>query len=129
MKSPNTNPDNKHIVSGHTSSAIIDAIIRATQCLSIVFFLSACSTFEFVNGPELNQTTIHESWHHQGINGLINFSKPLNVKAQCGQQQWESVTIEETFFNGISGVSHPVINLYAPWTIIYECREAIDTVH
>lgn len=105
--------------------------IRLTLIIAVVSLpmLAGCSTFEFVNGPELNETVKYERWHHLGLNGLVSFSQPLNVVQQCDQNQWESITIEKTFFNGIAGVSVPWFELYSPWTTVYECRPAIDVLN
>lgn len=94
-----------------------------------LILLSGCSTFEFVNGPELNETTKYERWHQLGLYGLVSFSHPLNVVEQCADQQWESVTVEKTFFNSLAGATYPWVDLYSPWTTVYECRPAIDAVH
>lgn len=88
--------------------------------------LAACSTMEFVNGPKLEQTVIREKWHHLGLNGLIEFSAPLDLDYVCDTQQWDSVTIERTFVNGLASLSYPYLAVYSPWTIVYECREPID---
>lgn len=100
--------------------------MRLLTILPYVFLFSSCSTMEFVNGPKMENTIIRESWHHQGLNGLIEFSKPLDLDYHCADQQWDSVTIEKTVFNTLAELSYPYISLYAPWTIVYECREAID---
>ncbi len=95
--------------------------------LSLSLALSACSTMTFVNGPEMDETVEREQWHHLGINGMIEYSPPMNVVYNCANQQWDSVTVELSFFNAIASVSPwPPLSLYSPWTIIYECREAID---
>ena len=92
-----------------------------TACL-----ITSCTTMEFVNGPKMEDTVIRETWHHQGLNGLIEFSKPLDLDYHCDQKQWDSVTIERTFFNSIATLSYPYVTVYSPWTIVYECREPID---
>lgn len=74
-----------------------------------------------------NIIVVREKWHHLGIYGLIEFSKPMNIKYYCDTKQWDTVTIEETLFNTLaSNTSWPVAGIYSPWTIIYECREPID---
>ncbi len=91
--------------------------------------LSACSTMHFTNGPQIEQTVVREQWHHLTFNALIEMSPPLDLQYNCGQQQWDTVTIEQTFLNGfVSTVSQPFpyISLYTPWTITYSCREPID---
>lgn len=99
------------------------------KTLAILIFASVavgCTTMEFVNGPKMEDTIVRDTWHHQGLNGLIEFSKPLDLDYSCGDQQWDSVTIERTVFNNLATFSYPYATLYAPWTIVYECRESID---
>ncbi len=99
-----------------------------TRFLLLLFCLlpSACSTMNFVNGPKMDETVIREQWHHLGINGLIEFSKPMDVVYNCANQQWDSVTVERTFFTGLASVSSPYLSIYTPWAIVYECRERIE---
>lgn len=92
----------------------------------LIFSLSACSSMEFVNGPKMEQTVIREQWHHLAIGGLIELSEPMDINYKCDNKQWDSITIERSIFNAATGVSYPYLSLYAPWTIIYECREPID---
>lgn len=93
----------------------------------LLIFCASCSTLNFVNGPVMEDTVQREQWHHIGINGLIEFSKPMDVEYNCAGQQWDTVTVERTFFNTIAAVSPwPLISIYTPWSIIYECRAPID---
>lgn len=100
--------------------------MKKIQTLILLTALSGCSTMEFVNGPKMQNTLVREAWHHQGLNGLVEFSKPLDLDYHCGNQQWDSLTIEKTVFNSVASLSYPYIAVYAPWSIIYECREPID---
>ncbi len=97
-------------------------LLAASACLLI----NACSTMEFINGPKMDETVVREKWHHLGVNGLIEFSSPMNVDYHCDQKQWDSVTIERTFVNGLATYSWPYLTIYSPWTIVYECREPVD---
>ncbi|MBB1486811.1 hypothetical protein [Oceanospirillum sediminis] len=103
------------------------SMVPVVVVVSSALLLSACSTMKFVNGPEMEQTTEREQWHHLGLNGVVEFSRPMNLKYNCAQQQWDTATIEYSFLNMIASVSPAVpVTLYNPWTIIYECREPID---
>ncbi len=90
--------------------------------------LSACSTFHFENGPVLEdeETVIREKWHHLAINGLIEISPPLDIKYNCDTRQWDRVTVERSFLNGLATASSQYFSIYSPWTIVYACRESID---
>jgi len=95
--------------------------------LSACLFFSACSTMTFVNGPKLDETVVREQWHHLMFMGLIELSEPMDVEYNCGNQQWDSITIERTFLNGIANSLIWYINVYSPWSITYECRDSIDS--
>lgn len=88
--------------------------------------VTGCGTMKFENGPKMEETVVREQWHHLGFNGLIEFSKPMNVDYNCANQQWDSITVERTFINGLASLSWPYVSIYSPWTIVYECREPID---
>ena len=100
--------------------------IKLPVLMTLAGVVSACTTMEFVNGPKMDDTVVRETWHHQGLNGLLEFSKPLDVNYHCANQQWDTITIEKTVFNAVSELSYPYVTLYAPWTIVYECRDPID---
>ena len=94
--------------------------------LTICLFTVSCSTMKFVNGPEMEDTVAREKWHHLGFNGLIEYSKPMNITESCDNKQWDTVTVEKTFFNALADLSWPYVSVYTPWSIFYECREPID---
>lgn len=93
----------------------------------MAMLLSGCSTMRFVNGPDMDGTVQREQWHHLGLNGVVEFSPPMDLEYYCSEQQWDAATVEHSFLNAIASVSPWVpLSLYSPWTIIYECRESID---
>ncbi|WP_086934004.1 hypothetical protein [Agarilytica rhodophyticola] len=107
--------------------------MKKTIILFISLCLCACSTMEFVNGPRMEDTIVREKWHHLGFNGLIEFSKPMNLTYSCGSQEWDSFVVEQSLFNLLAGSASASISLtptifrpYSPWTIVYECRDPID---
>ena len=92
-------------------------------------FLASCSTMNFVNGPEMDDTVEREQWHHIGLNGMIEYSRPMDINYNCANQQWDTVTVEFSFLNGLTSASITPwipVSVYSPWTIIYECRNPID---
>ena len=91
-----------------------------------IFLLSGCSTIHFVNGPELDDTVIREEWHHTALNGLIEISPPVNISYNCDNKQWDTITIERSFLNGLASLPAQYLSIYAPWSVYYECREKID---
>lgn len=80
----------------------------------------------FVNGPQMDQTVEREQWHHIALFGLIELSRPMDVTYNCANQQWDTITVEKSFFNGISDVSWPYVSVYSPMSIIYKCRQHLD---
>lgn len=103
---------------------------KSLPIVLISTFLSACSTIHFVNGPVLADETIveREQWHNLGLNGLIEFSRPLDLNYNCHQQQWDSITIEKNLFNNLASIplAKLPISVYSPWSIRYSCRDTID---
>lgn len=89
-------------------------------------WLSACSTMHFINGPQMEDTVVREQWHHLAINGIFEISPPMNLTYNCGKQQWDTVTVERTFLNGLASLSSQYLTVYSPWAIVYECRDPID---
>ena len=102
-------------------------LIRLILILASIQLIIACSSMTFVNGPKLENTVEREKWHHIGFNGTVEYSPPVDLEYNCANQQWDSATVELSFFNAIASVSPWVpLSLYNPWTVIYECREPID---
>lgn len=102
-------------------------LIRLVLVALSAQLLVACSSMKFVNGPELEETVEREKWHHLGFNGVVEYSPPVDLEYNCANQQWDSATVELSFFNALAAVSPWVpLSIYNPWTVIYECREPID---
>lgn len=95
--------------------------------LMALITLSACSTMNFVNGPEVGGNVERTQWHHIAVGGLVEISKPFDYSYYCDDKQWEKLTVELTFANLMAHTSAPQLpTLYSPWTIEYTCRESID---
>lgn len=92
-------------------------------------FATGCSTLHFTNGPQVEQTVVREQLHHITLNDLVEISPPMDINYNCANQQWDTITVERTFINGlVAALTWPsgAGTLYSPWTIRYSCREAID---
>ncbi len=100
--------------------------MRRLLLVLVICSLTSCSTMNFVNGPKMDETVAREQWHHLGINGLIEISKPMDIQYNCGKQQWDSITVERSLLNGLASVSSVQLSIYTPWSIIYECRDPIN---
>lgn len=91
--------------------------------------LSGCTTIHFTNGPQVENSTIREQWHHITLNELVEVSPPMDLDYNCADHEWDSVTIERTFLNGVVGVlAQPVLglSLYSPLTVTYRCRPPLQ---
>ena len=99
--------------------------------VAIAVMLSGCSTLHFTNGPQVQveETVVREQWHHLTLNDLVEVSPPMDINYNCANQQWDTITIERSFLNGlIAALANPTgsVSIYSPWTIRYRCRESID---
>ena len=59
-------------------------------------------------------------FHDIGIFGLVEFSKPVNLKAECGEKNWESVETVNGFLTGL--VTAVTYGLYSPWGYAVSCK-------
>lgn len=95
--------------------------------LAMLYMLSAgCSTINFVNGPQMENSVEREQWHHIALLGLIELSRPMDVTYNCATQQWDTITVEKSFFNSLADASWPYVSIYSPMSIVYKCREPLD---
>lgn len=84
--------------------------------------LCACAPMHFVNGPVIGDTVKREHWHHLTGAGLIELSQPFNMDYYCDNKEWEKISVLLTTPNVLASASI----LYNPWSIHYECRDAIE---
>ena len=88
--------------------------------------LSGCSTIEFVQHQQASEQPTINKWHHSTLNGMVEISKPLDIRAICGKKAWTTITSEFTFYNAMVGVLIPstsLVSLYTPWTNKVRCYE------
>jgi len=93
---------------------------------TLYLLIAGCNTMNFVNGPQMDRSVEREQWHHIALFGLIELSRPMDVTYNCANQQWDTVTVEKSFFNLIADASWPYVSVYSPMSIIYKCREPFD---
>lgn len=99
------------------------------RLIIILLLISGCSSMHFVNGPELEDVVVREQWHHNALNGLVEVSAPVDISYVCDDKQWDTITVEQSFLNGVASLASPAppfLSLYSPWSVYYECRENID---
>lgn len=101
-------------------------MMRNFSLVFAILALPACSTMEFVNGPKMEDVVVRKQWHHLGLNGAFELSRPVDLTYDCDDKQWNNIIIEKTIFNALAEVSWPNFSIYSPWTVVYECRVPID---
>ena len=91
--------------------------------LIVSFILSSCSTMHFTNtdlkANNKNSQNL-ESWHHNAIVGLVEISSPVGLDQICKEGTWQSVTVEESFINGL--VEMISYNMWNPRTVTINCN-------
>lgn len=67
--------------------------------------LSSCYTIHFVR--DAGSSTYNYSfskWHHIGLWGLVEFSKPVNLSSYCRGGNWSAVRTQVGFVQGLVAV-------------------------
>ncbi|MBX2847176.1 MAG: hypothetical protein KTR16_02555 [Acidiferrobacterales bacterium] len=98
--------------------------------VSVVSFLSGCSTIQFIQYEQAIETTPVKRWHHSTLNGTVEISKPLNVQSICGKRAWTSITTEFTLLNALPVIlmpGTPLLSFYSAWTNKVNCYELVKT--
>jgi hypothetical protein len=99
-------------------------LLLASLCVQ----LCACSSITFVQVEQEGEQAIHDRWHHTTLNGMVEISKPLDIRDVCGNKAWTQITTELTPYNFMAGVlvpSVPFVVSYSPWTNRVQCHEAV----
>ena len=93
---------------------------RVVVLIALLIGAGGCSTLHFDNG-EAGPDYTYREWHHDGILDLVEFSPPVDMRARCDGNDWQSVKVEKSFVNGLAdAVSY---NFYDGWTIEFSCDE------
>ncbi len=114
------------IVSMAGIMALIVSLKTHIRFLLLSFFLSGCSTVTFVQYEQPGEHATINRWHHATINGMVEISRPLDVRTVCGKRAWTKITTEHTFYNWLPVLIIPqidFINLYSAWTNKVQCYE------
>lgn len=91
---------------------------------ALTLMLSACSTITFEQYQQPGEQPSENRWHHMALNGIVEISRPLDLKPICGDRTWNSITTEYTVLNAITSAivpSVPFVVTYTPYTIKVEC--------
>jgi len=72
--------------------------------LFFIFSLSSCHTMHFSKGSGIiSDEYEYTKWHHIGLLGLMEFSKPVNLKQICSQSdgKWSAVRTQTGVLQGL----------------------------
>lgn len=108
-------------------SNIMNAQKLTTYIVFLVLFLvSGCSTIQFIQLEQDNESLTVNRWHHSTLNGMVEISKPLNIQSICANKAWATVTTEFTFYNALPVIlvpQTPLVSFYSAWTNKVKCYE------
>lgn len=94
-----------------------------TVCCAVL--TAGCSTIHFQNGQGTAKPYKNSEWHHTVAFGLMELSDAVDLDERCRGTEWDTVTTERTFINGLAGMVDELIvgvDLWEPWTVEYTCR-------
>jgi hypothetical protein len=82
---------------------------------AVTIVAAGCHKIYYHNGGPLvaNKASAKANeWHHIGVFGLVEFSKPVDLKAYCPTKGWSTIETENSFLSGlVSGVTY---SIYTP---------------
>jgi Bor protein len=101
---------------------------RITLVSIAVLIIAGCSTVTFVQYEQPGEHKAVNRWHHATINGMVEISRPLDVRTICDKRAWTKITTEHTFYNWLAVLISPKmgpIKLYSAWTNKVQCHEPL----
>ena len=66
-----------------------------------LIILPSCYTIHFTK-EEIPNSYEHSQWHHIGLFGLMEFSKPINLKETCPEDSWDGVRVQQGFVQALA---------------------------
>ncbi|GAA6137456.1 hypothetical protein NBRC116583_12030 [Arenicella sp. 4NH20-0111] len=115
---------------------LVTRCVMNTNAMGVIAFgvvlclLAGCSTIQFVQLEQSVDAPTVDRWHHSTLNGMVEISKPLDVRSICGDKAWTTITTEFTFLNALPVIlvpSTPLISFYSAWTNRVNCYTVINT--
>lgn len=97
--------------------------VKALACIFCLVLVS-CNSITFVQYEQDGEHETVNKWHHATLNGMVEISRPLDVRSVCGDKAWTKITTEYTFYNLLASALVPklgVAALYSAWTNKVEC--------
>ena len=88
--------------------------------------LVGCSTINFVQYEQPGEHKTVHRWHHTTLNGMVEVSKPLDIRTICQNRAWTKITTEHTVYNWLAEIAIPKpggVLLYSAWTNKVQCHE------
>lgn len=93
-------------------------------------FILGCNTITFVQFEQEGEPQTYNRWHHATLNGMVEVSKPLDIRTVCQTKAWTKITTEHTAYNWLAEVLVPGVNFvifYSAWTNKVQCHESPET--
>lgn len=89
---------------------------------AILLGTSACNTIIIKNGANASTAMTHEEWHHIGILGLVEYSKPVDLNETCNGKGWNSVQTRTGPLQVLIGALPYVSTFYTPEEVQISCK-------
>ncbi len=105
----------------------IIAKVRMLAACLLCLLLISCSSITFVQVEQSGEQKNHSRWHHATLNGMVEVSKPLDIRTVCHNKAWTKITTEHTAYNWLAEVivpGLPNLLLYSAWTNQVQCHES-----
>ena len=90
----------------------------------LFLLLCSCNSITFVQYEQEGEQETVNKWHHATLNGMVEISRPLDIREVCGDKAWTKITTEYTFYNLLATAVVPtlgIVSLYSAWTNKVEC--------
>ena len=100
--------------------------IRVLILFLVSQLLVSCSSVTFVQVEQEGEHQTTNKWHHATLNGMVEISKPLDIRTVCHNKAWTKITTEHTFYNFLAEAfvpAPPYVLLYSAWTNKVQCHE------
>ena len=100
-------------------------MIKHVLLILAVSISSGCSTIHFINGDPQTRYEEMSEWHHTAAFRLLEVSDPVDMSERCRGNEWNTITTERTFINGLAGIVDSLIlgvDVWEPYTVFYTCR-------
>lgn len=105
----------------------MNCFLRRLLIVFMCLTLFGCHTITFVQFEQEGERQTYSRWHHATLNGMVEVSKPLDIRTVCQKKAWTKITTEHTAYNWLAEVLVPGIQyvlFYSAWTNKVQCHES-----